>query len=192
MHTQGAQLGHICAASIAVFEGSAFEAISLDTLAGEIGLTTGSLRRYFPDPAAVYVQSFREAARVEMAFARAGFDAETTGMRPGAMYNTLLAPRYSESAHLRFLLRGAYAPPDAVRAAVTTIFSAFLADITFEFRKNLSRMDERARAGHDPALLEMVYLDTLDGIYSRLVDGVRPAVAPVRRRSLRDELYMDV
>jgi AcrR family transcriptional regulator len=185
MRHQSAHLGPICDAAIALFDRDGFDAVTLEQVSTVVGISTESLRLYFPDIAALYAQAFREAVRIESIYLRAAFEAEVNGQAVGTFYCELLPSRFADSADLRFLLRAAYAPPPSLRLGIASRFAGFIDDIVGEYRKAGEHGADRERP--DAAVLEMRYLDAVESVFLQLVDG-GAGVATARASTARHPL----
>lgn len=161
-----------------------YDASSLTQIATGAGMRKPSLYAHFTSKDALFLAVLATALEQETAFIEECFATGNPAEAPGATYCARLAQRYHTSAHLQFLLRTVYAPPEAVRSAVQAGYLALLDRLEALFREQLATTTYRGTspaATHDD--LARCYLGIIDSLHVELLYGQETA-AEHRRAAL--------
>ncbi|MCL7713838.1 TetR/AcrR family transcriptional regulator [Stenotrophomonas mori] len=171
MTVRSPTIDRICAAAVAHFAERGYDGSSLNDIAEAVGIRKASLYAHFAGKDALFLDVFDEALDIETAFARRCFADERAGAQPGSGYCRRLSRRYAESAHLGFLLRTAYVPPQALVAQIDLGYERYLAALLESFVQRIEQAPETAGrlAAGDRRLYGQAYLAIVDSLHVKLV-----------------------
>lgn len=167
MKNRSPSVERICAAAVGHFAERGYDASSLNEIAEQVGIRKASLYAHFAGKDALFLEVFSEAREQEAAFVHACFAAERANRLPGEHYCRMVAGRYKESAHLRFLLRTAYLPPAPLRAVIATGYEDHVQALRDLFCAALAT--GRSLAGTDIRMFADAYLGIVDSLHVELV-----------------------
>ena len=167
----------ICDVAVDHLAERGYDGSSLGEIAELAGLRKASLYSHFASKDSLVFHVLAIATEVEQEFVRDCFAAEDEPLH-GGRYLTALPHRFDKSAHLRFLLRTAYAPPYAIRDTVITGYRTFQENIRLLFAGALPDLPAR----HAEQLTE-AYVGAVDSVQVELLYGTPEAVEK-RRRAL--------
>lgn len=167
----------ICAVAVNHLAERGYDGSSLGEIADLAGMRKASLYSHFAGKDSLVFHVMAIAMDVEEEFVSGCFAVETGPLR-GERYLTTIAQRYQESAHLRFVLRTAYAPPYAIHDKVVNDYRAFQETIRSLFAGSVSDFGE----ANAERLVE-AYVGAVDSIQVELLYGTSEAVEK-RQRAL--------
>lgn len=174
MKKRSASADKICAIAVGHFSEHGYDASSLSDIAEQAGMRKASLYSHFSGKDALFLDVFADALEEEQAFMQQCFDDEAAlaqnagGRQAGALYCDRMAQRYSDSAHLRFLLRTAYLPPASLRAQVGSGFEALLVQLLQHYVASLARFAP-ALPAQRIELYAQAYLGIVDSLHVELI-----------------------
>jgi AcrR family transcriptional regulator len=167
MKNRSPSVERICAAAVSHFAEYGYDASSLNEIAARVGIRKASLYAHFASKDALFMEVFSEAREQESAFVQASFAAEGVTSVPGEHYCKMVAARYKDSAHLRFLLRTAYLPPASLRGAITSGYEEHVQALRDLFCIGLA--SGRTLNGADIRVFGDAYLGIVDSLHVELV-----------------------
>ncbi|MCP1315742.1 MULTISPECIES: TetR/AcrR family transcriptional regulator [unclassified Halomonas] len=161
----------IVTAAIAHFAEASYDGASLSAIAEAVGIRKASLYAHFASKEALFMAAFEEALGIERTFADDCFNDESDRALPGLRYCHALIRRFGESAHLRFLLRAGYMPPDTLAEWVDARHEAYLAQLNDRF---LARLDDWQGAQGALSAMQrerfaLAYLGIVDSLQVKLI-----------------------
>ncbi|WP_295558118.1 TetR/AcrR family transcriptional regulator [uncultured Stenotrophomonas sp.] len=161
----------ICSAAVIHFAQRGYDGSSLTEIAEAVGIRKASLYAHFASKDALFLQAYGDALQGELAFVQACFNAEVARALPGSHYCGGLASRYSESPHLRFLLRTSYVPPQSLEKEIEQGFLSYLASLSELFGVRLEAWPETANrlSCADIKLYVEAYRSIVDCLHVKLV-----------------------
>lgn len=174
MKKRSASADKICAIAVGHFSEHGYDASSLSDIAEQAGMRKASLYSHFSGKDALFLDVFADALEEEQAFMQQCFDDEAAlahdagGRQAGALYCDRMAQRYSDSAHLRFLLRTAYLPPAGLRVQVGSGFEALLVQLLQHYMASLGRFAP-ALPAQRIELYAQAYLGIVDSLHVELI-----------------------
>lgn len=174
MKKRSASADKICAIAVGHFSEHGYDASSLSDIAEQAGMRKASLYSHFSGKDALFLDVFADALEEEQGFMQLCFDDEAIlpedagGRQAGALYCDRMAQRYSDSAHLRFLLRTAYLPPASLREQVGSGFEALLVQLLQHYVASLGRLAP-ALPPERIALYAQAYLGIVDSLHVELI-----------------------
>lgn len=152
----------ICAIAVEQFAEHGYDAASLNDIAAAAGMRKPSLYAHFTSKDDLFEAVFERAVEAERLYVEDCF-AQCDAVLPGARYSHCLGERYQLSAHLRFLLRTAFFPPQALRPIISAGFEGYLARLGEVFEQALGTC-----LPHLPAARRALYVDAYLGVVDSL------------------------
>jgi AcrR family transcriptional regulator len=171
MNTRSASADNICAVAIAHFSEHGYDASSLTDIAQRAGMRKASLYSHFASKDDLYLEAFSDAIDDEIAFMHACFDDESSSPAldtAGRLYCDRMENRYAQSGHLRFLLRTAYLPPNTLREAIVSRYTALLGELEQNYKVSLTRSAPWLTAQRID-LYGKAYLGIVDSLHVELI-----------------------
>jgi AcrR family transcriptional regulator len=166
----------ICAVAVDYLADRGYDRCSLSDIAELAGMRKASLYSHFTSKDDLITAVLTLALTEERAFLEECF-ATDAGQVKGGKYLEEVGSRFTSSAHLRFLLRTAYAPPASLHEEVTGWYQSYLGDVRTHFEKAL-----RADPSTSTTMIES-YLGIVDSLQVELLYGEARSVE-ARRRAL--------
>ncbi|WP_295553752.1 TetR/AcrR family transcriptional regulator [uncultured Stenotrophomonas sp.] len=171
MTTRSPAVERICDAAVIHFAERGYDGSSLNEIAEAVDIRKASLYAHFSGKDALFLEVYADALVQEMQFAQQCFADERTTAQPGSLYCERLAKRYLQSQHLRFLLRTAYIPPQALVEQIDEGYIRYLATLSDNFEHKLLQshaVDGRISKA-DIALYGNAYLAIVDSLHVKLI-----------------------
>ncbi|NWL47422.1 TetR family transcriptional regulator [Pseudomonas hunanensis] len=154
---------NICAVAVGHFAEHGYHASSLNEVATRAGMRKASLYAHFANKDALFQKVFALALEQELQHVQACFATERGSADiVGSGYARRLIARYEQSAHLRFLLRTAFLPPQELRAVVSAGYEHYLSEVRAAFidllreRHGWAQLDVQASERYAEAYLGIV------------------------------------
>lgn len=161
-----ASAANICAVAVGHFADHGYDASSLNEIANLAGMRKASLYAHFANKDALFQQVFRIALGHELQHVTACFAKEQDSTDiVGAAYAQQLIARYEQSAHLRFLLRTAFLPPQELRPVVSAGYEHYLTHVRSAF---ISLLRKRHGWAHADTQVSERYAEAYLGIVDSL------------------------
>lgn len=160
----------ICQAAVEHFADRGYDAASLNEIAEAVAIRKASLYSHFSGKDELYLAIFDDAIQLESDYAQRCLAAERGKELPGARYCAGMARRYSQSAHLRFLLKAAYLSPRHLQARMDASYERYLGLLLAGFKQRLLAWAEgQVLAPASVKLYGQAYLGIVDSLHVRLV-----------------------
>ncbi|RUT66548.1 hypothetical protein CKG00_09235 [Morganella morganii] len=167
-------VNRICTVAVIHFAQRGYDASSLNEIAAAAGIRKASLYAHFENKDALYMEAFSDALNMERDYAHQCFilEEEEENDLPGSLYCTGMAERYRKSVHLRFLLRSAYLPPQALHPQISVGYEEYLNQLQNDFTGQLlARKEGRPLSDEDTRLFGEVFLGIIDSLHVELLYG---------------------
>lgn len=167
MPERSAAFQRICTAAVAHFAQAGYDGGSLSEIAASVGIRKASLYSHVAGKDELFLAILDDAARIENGFAREVFAA--SGDAPGSAYATAIGARFEESAHLRFLLRTAYLPPQIHRDRIGEIYEGFLDLLRDLYLQQLAQAYPDRFSAPQAAVYGDAWLGIVDSLFVELL-----------------------
>jgi AcrR family transcriptional regulator len=158
----------VCSVAVEYLADRGYDRCSLNDIAELAGMRKASLYSHFRNKNDLITAVLTLALVEEQAFLSDCFTADI-GELKGGKYLEEVSRRFVSSAHLRFLLRTAYAPPESLHDRVTDLYRSYLEDLRNHFTKALQH-------SHEPSMTATMvmtegYLGIVDSVQVELLYG---------------------
>lgn len=172
MKNRTPSVDRICAAAVTHFAKRGYDGSSLNEIAAAVGIRKASLYAHFENKDALYMAVFSDALSTERDYAHQCFASENRNDLPGFHYCTAMAERYGKSVYLRFLLRSAYLPPQALHTLISAGYEEYLKQLCNDFIGQLcAREGGCAKGGEGIELFGEAFLGIIDSLHVELLYG---------------------